>query len=213
MKELLVPLIALVLGFLTAIPIGATQIEIAKRSLGHQYKAALMVVAGSVTSDLLYGFLALYGIAPFLQQKIVLAMFYALGAVLLLVLAFMTIKEARHPKTADFNTGILGRKRLSFVTGFLLAITNPMMVFWWLMGMHFLLDLKIVTHATNHITLLFLIFGGIGIAGYLTLLAHVFTKLNRIVSERTMQRVYVALGICLFLFSAYFVFGFIHTIS
>jgi len=57
------------MGFLTAIPIGATQIEIAKRSLNNQIPAALMVVLGSVFSDVMYGIIALFGVALFYRLK------------------------------------------------------------------------------------------------------------------------------------------------
>ena len=54
-----------IMGFITAIPIGATQIEIAKRSLNNHLRAAYMVAAGSVSSDVMYGAIALFGVAPF----------------------------------------------------------------------------------------------------------------------------------------------------
>jgi threonine/homoserine/homoserine lactone efflux protein len=58
------------MGFSTAIAIGATQIEIAKCSLHNQLPAALMVVLGSVSSGVMYGFIALFGVAPFLRIKL-----------------------------------------------------------------------------------------------------------------------------------------------
>jgi len=57
MKLVLLIVVSYVIGFFTAIPIGATQVEIAKRSISGYFKEALMVVAGSATSDLMYGFL------------------------------------------------------------------------------------------------------------------------------------------------------------
>ncbi len=213
MKVILVALIALVLGFVVAIPVGATQIEIAKRSLGHQYKAAMMVVAGSVASDILYGIIALYGLAPFMQKKMVLAGFEGLGALLLLILAFVTIQDSKRPKSMDFNNGFLSGKRMSFVTGFSLALTNPMMVFWWLLGMHFLLDFRLIDRETAGVSVIFLLFGGFGIAGYLSLLAGMLYRVNRFIKESVMQRVYVILGISLVLFSGYFIFRFIKTVN
>ena len=59
-----------IMGFFTAIPIGATQIEIAKRALAGHVKAALMVVLGSTISDVMYGFIAFFGIAPFLKERL-----------------------------------------------------------------------------------------------------------------------------------------------
>ncbi|MFI5202389.1 MAG: hypothetical protein ACHQNE_08375, partial [Candidatus Kapaibacterium sp.] len=47
------------LGFLAAIPIGASQLETARRSLNGFLASALIVVAGSVSSDYVYGAIAL----------------------------------------------------------------------------------------------------------------------------------------------------------
>jgi len=55
--------------------VGATQIEIAKRSFAGYIKAALMIVLGSAISDVMYGFIAFFGIAPFLKEKVVSLLF------------------------------------------------------------------------------------------------------------------------------------------
>ena len=81
------------MGFFTAIPIGATQIEIAKRSLNNRLQAGLMVVLGSVSSDVMYGFIALFGVAPFLRNLRVIAIFKLVGAAFLLILAFCTFRQ------------------------------------------------------------------------------------------------------------------------
>ena len=75
MNTFLFLIVTYILGVFSAIPIGATQIEIAKRSLNSHMRAAYMVAAGSVCSDVMYGFIALFGIAPFLKDKNVIAIF------------------------------------------------------------------------------------------------------------------------------------------
>jgi LysE type translocator. len=54
------------MGFVAAVPVGATQLEIARRSLNGYFSSALMIMVGSVISDVMYGIIALFGIAPFL---------------------------------------------------------------------------------------------------------------------------------------------------
>ncbi len=122
------------MGFFTAIPIGATQIEIAKRSLNNQLQAGLMVVFGSVSSDVMYGFIALFGVAPFLRNQMVIAIFKMVGAAILLILAFFTFRQNTKADIMNLTDSILKDKRLSFITGFSLALTNPVMIFWWLIG-------------------------------------------------------------------------------
>ena len=43
------------MGFATAIPVGPTQLEIAKRSLNGYLSSALMIIVGQLISDLFYG--------------------------------------------------------------------------------------------------------------------------------------------------------------
>lgn len=192
------------MGFLTAIPIGATQIEIAKRSLNNQITAALMVVLGSVFSDVMYGFIALFGVPPFLQTQIVIAVFELVGAVILWILAFLTFKEVSKPHIMDITSSILKSRRLSFITGFSLAITNPMMILWWLIGVQVVKDLGLVGTFTLAISISFLFFGGLGLASYLTVLAMVVHWAKRFLPNRVMRRVYFVLGLLLVILSVYF---------
>lgn len=192
------------MGFLTAIPIGATQIEIAKRSLNNQIPAALMVVLGSVFSDVMYGIIALFGVAPFLKTQIVIAIFEMVGAVILWILAFFTFKEVAKPHIVDFTSSVLKNRRLSFITGFSLAITNPMMMFWWIIGVQVVKDLGLVATFTPAISISFLFFGGLGLASYLTVLAMVVHWVKRFLSIRVMRRIYFALGLALVILSVYF---------
>lgn len=67
MDRMLLFLLAYGLGFVAAIPVGGSQIEMAKRATGGHLRSAVMVVVGSVSSDILYGIVALFGVAPFME--------------------------------------------------------------------------------------------------------------------------------------------------
>ena len=192
------------MGFFTAIPIGATQIEIAKRSLNNHLRAAFMVVLGSVSSDIMYGFIALFGIAPFFDNRTIVAIFELIGTVILWILAFFTLRQSAQQQLLDLNRSLLKSRRLSFVTGFSLAVTNPMMIFWWLIGVQIVRHLELVDTLTPTIALLFLFFGGLGLATYLSTLATVLHWAKKFVSNKAMQKVYLILGIVLILLSIYF---------
>ena len=136
-----------------------------------------------------------------------------MSVLLLWLLGFLTLRQSQHTRAITANNVMLSGKRFSFLTGFSLAATNPMIVFWWLLGMHFLIDLRLVNTTGNFASLIFLLFGGAGIASYLTLLAGTLYKVNRFITDGAMQIVYIILGNCLFLFSAYFFVRFIETVS
>jgi threonine/homoserine/homoserine lactone efflux protein len=192
------------MGFFTAIPVGATQIEIAKRSLNKQLRAAYMVVAGSVCSDILYGAIAFFGLAPFLEDKIIVAVFGLVGTMVLWVLAFFSFKQSTRSGPINVNHPMLRSKRLSFITGFSLAVTNPIMIFWWLVGAKIVKDLGLVTTFTSADSVGFLIFGGLGLATYLSTLATVLHWAHKFISDHFMRRINFVLAIVLVVLSVYF---------
>ncbi len=204
MDTFLFLIITYVMGFLTAIPIGATQIEIAKRSLNSHLRAAYMVALGSVSSDFMYGSIALFGVVPFLKSPIVVAIFGIVATVILWLLAFFTFRDGKKANMLELTHPTLKSKRLSYVTGFSLAVTNPMMIVWWLIGVRIIKDLGLVTDFDTHISLLFLAAGTAGLASYLMTLANTLHWAKRFISNEMMKKVNYGLGVVLILLSIYF---------
>ncbi len=200
------------MGFIAAIPIGATQIEIAKRSLNGHRRAAFMVVAGSVCSDVMYGFIALFGIAPFLKSKIVIAVFGIAATLILLVLAYLTFRDGKKSEMPETNQSVLKNNKLSFITGFSLAITNPMMIFWWLIGTRIIRDLGLVSDFDANTSLLFLIAGGAGIGSYLSTLTNILHWAKKFISNKISKKVNYSLGITLIVLACYFLFSSLRTL-
>ncbi len=204
MNTFLLLLLVYIMGFLSAIPIGPAQIEIAKRSLHNHLRASVMVALGAVSSDVLYGFIALFGVAPLFSNRIAVAIFELFGTVILWILAFFTLKQGAKPHSLGFNRFILKSKRIAFITGFSLAIANPMMIFWWLIGVHIVKHLDLVDTFTPPLSLSFVFFGGLGLATYLIALAAALHWAKKFVSDKAMQKIYVVLGVVLVMLSIYF---------
>ncbi len=200
------------MGFMTAIPIGATQIEIAKRSLNNHLRAAYMVAAGSVSSDVLYGIIALFGVAPFLESKTVVAIFGLAATVILWLLSFFTLRDGAKANMLELTHATLKSKRLSFVTGFSLAVTNPMMIVWWLIGVKIIKDVGLVPKFDTDTSLLFLAVGGFGLASYLTTLANILHWAKNFISNEMMKKVNYGLGVVLILLSFYFLVSSLHVL-
>jgi threonine/homoserine/homoserine lactone efflux protein len=196
-----------IMGFLSAIPVGPAQIEIAKRSLNNHLRAAVMVVFGSITSDFFYGVIALFGVAPFFNNQKAVAIFELCGAVILWILAFLTLQESAKPHFLGFNRFILKSKRIAFVTGFSLSVVNPMMIFWWLVGVQIVRHLNLVYTFTPVLSLSFVFSGVLGFATYLIVLAVALHWAQKFFSHKAMQKIYVALGIALIMLSLYFLIG------
>jgi threonine/homoserine/homoserine lactone efflux protein len=192
------------MGFMSAIPVGPAQIEIAKRSLNNHLRAAVMVVFGSISSDFIYGVIALFGVAPFLNNQKAVAVFELGGAVILCILAFLTLQEGAKPHFLGFNRFVLKSKRIAFFTGFSLSIVNPMMIFWWLVGVQIVRHLDLVDTFSPALSLSFVLSGALGLATYLLALAVALHWAQKFFSHKAMQKIYVALGIALIMLSLYF---------
>jgi len=192
------------LGFVSAIPIGPAQIEIAKRSLNNHLRAAVMVVLGSISSDFIYGFIALFGVAPFFSNQKAVAIFELCGAVILWILAYLTLKEGTKPHLLKFTPSFLKSRRIALITGFSLSIINPMMIFWWLVGVQIVRHLDLVDTFTPALSLSFVLCGVLGLATYLTVLAIALHWAKKFFSNRAMKKIYVALGLVLIVLSFVF---------
>ncbi len=204
MKIFLFCLVVYAMGFLTAIPIGATQIEIARRSLNGHLFTAWMVVVGSVISDVMYGFIAFFGIAPILKDETIVSIFWLVGAIILLTLAVITMRQNTDAQTQNLNNKLLASKKFSLITGFSLAVTNPMMIFWWLIGEKIVNDMELIVHFTTLTKLTFLFVGGTGLGSYLTSLSLVLHRAKKMLSGKTMRKINFSLGFVLILISIYF---------
>lgn len=206
MRSILLVLVAYVMGFLTAIPPGATQIEIAKRAFDNKLHAAYMIVLASALSDTMYGCIALFGIAPFFQYRIVQAIFWMGGTVVLAVLSVVTLRRVSRTQDPGVNMTDETSSRLSvsFVTGFSLAVTNPMMIVWWLGGSRIILDVHIVEKFDPLHTVLFLVGGGLGLASYLSTFAHVLKWAKRFLSQNSLKKITIGMGIAFVALAIYF---------
>jgi threonine/homoserine/homoserine lactone efflux protein len=212
MKPLYLFLLAVGLGFVTAIPVGGSQIEAAKRAIHGHLRAAWMVVLGSVSSDIMYGGIALFGVAPFLDIPWVMAAFSAVGAVVLWVLAYLTIRESRKPHHVRLGMSSLKSNRRAYVTGFTLAVTNPPMILTWLYGVALAKHLGLASPFTTQNKLIFIAGGALGLGGYLTGLSLVMFRIKHFIPLKAIGKVYYWLGIGLFVLSFFFVYNFIRIV-
>ena len=194
---------ALILGFLSSIPVGAVQLEIIRKSINGHKKPAIATALGSSLSDLIYGMLALFGLGDFLLHKDFQLLIYSLGIVVLSYLMFRSLKERSY--MLHENMQITYRKRISFLTGFSISITNPGMIIWWFVGFKLFVDLNMFTEITNTIKALFVFFGVLGLGLYLILVAVILHRYQKSLSERFLYRANTFLMAILSLLILYFI--------
>jgi threonine/homoserine/homoserine lactone efflux protein len=207
MKIVSLFILAAGLGFLAAVPVGGSQIEAAKRAIHGHLKEAWMVVLGSVSSDIMYGIIALFGIAPLLESPGVMASFLAAGAVILWILAYFTIKESKKPLQPRLEESSKRSKRWAYLTGFSLAATNPLMILTWLYGATLAKHFGLASPFTAGLKVLFIVGGALGLGGYLASLSLVMHRIKHFIPMRALGKAYYWMGIVLFSLSFFFVYN------
>jgi len=204
MKLILLIIVSYIIGFFTAIPIGATQVEIAKRSISGYFKEAMMVIAGSAASDMIYGFIAMFGIAPFLKDEKVEAFFWFVGGTILIILGIFTLIYSDKNSSNNTEKATLFKSNASLFIGFSLAATNPPIIFWWLFCFEFIKSIGIVPSSASMYAIIFLLSAGLGIVSYLVGLALFLKKMGKKISPEIEYRINRIMGILLIVLSLYF---------
>ena len=195
------------MGFLSAIPSGPVQIEVARRSINGYLAASVAIIAGAFTADVMYGIIALFGLAPFLVEEIVRAVFWLGGALFLLIVAAKIFIDTSNHRDINPAKSNLLKKRWGFVNGFILSAINPMMILWWLMGKRLLIDIGLISRFSAAINFWFITLGAFGLATYLLCLSFFlhwtkhFISLNKII---WINRVFGAALVC---FAVYFLYS------
>lgn len=199
------PLAAFILGFLAAIPTGPVQIEVVRRSVNGYLKPSFMVILGAFLVDALYGIIAFFSIAPFLEEKRVMVVFWLIGGIILIVLGTLTIRHSMSRVTVDYSAGHLTKKRWALLGGVSLSATNPMMILWWLTASRIIRDIGMINNFTHSTALIFLAAGSLGLAAYLTILSLFVNWAKRFIDEDKMRKVNMVFGIFLILIAVYFI--------
>ncbi len=117
----------LIIGFAMAVPIGPIGIMCIRKTLAEGHSRGMIIGLGAATADSLYGSIAAFGLT-FISDVIASQHFWLclVGGGLLLFLGIRTFRAKRKDHIIPFeNKRLLG----SFVSTFLLALTNPVTIF------------------------------------------------------------------------------------
>ena len=203
---------AYMMGCIAAIPAGPVQIEVVRRSINGPLMPSLMVVLGAFFADVVYGSIAFFGIAPFLEEKKVMAIFWLVGGLILVALSIVIIRHSLKPQEVSYNPGHLKKKRWAFLGGLTLSATNPMMILWWLSGVRIFRDIGLIKNFTPDIAAMFLAAGSLGLASYLMALSLFIYWAKKFISLNTLSRINFGFGVFLFLIAIYFIYTSFHTL-
>lgn len=209
MNTLILLSLVFFLGFLVAIPAGPVQVEVIRRSVHGHLKPSLMVILGAFLVDMLYGGVAFFGVAPFLEHPTVQAVFWFSGSAILGVLGVLAIRHSRRGHDISKPSRLLSRKRWSLLSGVSLSVTNPVMILWWLSSLNIFRDIGLVPVFPTTLAVAYLFAGSLGLATYLLFLSLALHRAKSFISFRRLRQINAALGVFLLLLSGYF---FVHAI-
>lgn len=201
---ILLALFSFVYWFLLSIPVGAIQIEIARRAFNGYIKSALAIVVGSVLSDFVYGVVALLGVFQFLNNPTIRPWFWLGGAVLLAVLGILALRNYSHPHEINLSGRFLLKKRYSLVTGFLVAASNPLMIIGWITGIEVAHRFGIAQNPSFWDLSIFIIFGSAGLGAYLSMITIILYRVRHFLSEKIIRITSLIFGLVLIGIGVYF---------
>jgi len=120
----------LVVGFLIAAPVGPIGILCARRTLTHGRSAGFLSGMGASSADLIYGFIAAFGLT-FISDFLRAHQFWIRlggGTLLCIIGVKMIIKK---PRGESFFSTVRGKKLHAgmYTSTFFLTLTNPMTIF------------------------------------------------------------------------------------
>jgi threonine/homoserine/homoserine lactone efflux protein len=192
------------LGAFSMIPVGAVQLQVIKKSIRGHLRAAIMTALGSATSDFIYGLLILYGFGGFMMKKNFQIIVYSAGIIVLTIALLRIYPERRHLVHQDQTPKYHGR--ISFLSGFSLAITNPGMIIWWLLGYHLFLNLGLFEDPSVAIRALFLVSVCAGLGGYLIIVSLIVYRIKKSFSEKILYRANMFIIFLMSFLILYFIF-------
>lgn len=191
----------MILGISLAAPVGPVNVEVIRRGLKHGFFPAFILSLGAASADATYLLLVYFGLSNFINIPIVRTSIWALGAIVLLYLGWQGIKE--YFEKIDLEKSKVKTSRNSFVAGYLITISNPMTIIWWL-GV-FGAILSSTAQAATRTTALFNNFAIIvGVVLWFFVLSILLHWGKRFVNEKTMRYISVIAGLVLIGFGLYF---------
>ena len=126
------------LGLGAAAPIGPVNVEIARRTLRHGFRAGFFLGVGAVTVDVSYAILVSFSIRPVLDRAWLLNGLTWAGAALLTWLGWLCLRDFRSnlAPVAEAPVGALAVPPAlgGYVAGLLMTSLNPITLVFWFTG-------------------------------------------------------------------------------
>lgn len=190
----------MIVGLALAAPVGPINIEIIRRGLAGGFANGWLVGIGAMAADVIFCALIVTGVAQVADSPRLRVPMYLAGAVVLLYLGVAGLRQVVRGEGIEI-VPVSGRR--SFATGFLMAVSNPMGIVYWLsIGSALVASAIASAGAGAGPVLVAGVFAGITV--WATFLAGLTTLGRRFVSPGVLRAVSAAGAGILLLFGLYF---------
>ena len=119
----------MLLGISLAAPIGPSGVAVIQNGLRRGFLRAFITGVGVTMADATYLLLVYFGLSSFISMPMIKILIWTLGALVLLYLGTQSLREA--VKNMDLGT-MVPTSRNPLLVGYLVNISNPIAVVWWL---------------------------------------------------------------------------------
>jgi threonine/homoserine/homoserine lactone efflux protein len=190
----------ILLGVSLAAPVGPVSIEVMRRGLRQGFLSGFLVAIGAVCADTTFLLFIALGLSPVISHPSVQTALSSLGAVVLIYFGYKGIKESFHRKNATRKTDL---DTSPLVAGYLVTITNPLAIIWWL-GVFGTVWSASVQHLSRPVAFFQSMTVMLGILLWFFVLSWAIHRWRRSVTEDRMRQISVIAGIILIGMGAWF---------
>ncbi|KYC88414.1 MULTISPECIES: LysE family translocator [Bacillaceae] len=121
----------IVLGLSLSIPVGPINIEMIKRGIKNGFWHSWAVGLGGMSADIVLMLLIYFGVSTYLTTPMAQLIMWIFGFLILVYLGYESIRDAFKEVTISDEVE-KETKSKSFISGFLIAISNPLNIIFWI---------------------------------------------------------------------------------
>ena len=121
----------IVLGLSLSIPVGPINIEMIKRGIKNGFWHSWAVGLGVMSADIVLMLLIYFGVSTYLTTPMAQLIMWIFGFLILVYLGYESIRDAFKEVTISDEVE-KETKSKSFISGFLIAISNPLNIIFWI---------------------------------------------------------------------------------
>lgn len=118
------------LGISLAAPIGPAGVAVIQNGLRHGFLRAFLTGAGVTLADATYLLLVFFGLSAFIEVTLVKVSIWFLGAAALVYFGLRSLRDAM--ASTQSNRPIVVTARNPLLVGYIVNVSNPIAIVWWL---------------------------------------------------------------------------------